>query len=375
MGYISLVWDDRVLQTWHNCLYFFTKECVWLCVGLSTAFFLSFFLSHLFFVVSFLRSICCEHGMKKKDRDLWKSHSKGARDSKSSWKPNRTDDELYEVFLVLRLYVLRMRWASVVLTIQHTFICLLYRRVFLPIIRTLRCYMESGQDYCKVGSIIWIEFFFRLPLLLLLLWLLLLFSIVFFMCILMSVCLPGWLAARLPFQKNIVYRRSRSVGASRFHSFMCAVCPCYVGVRCMLATVFSPFFSFWMLLRSTLFSHSLNFLLSNIKMDLHCSFAKNGFRARIIVCADGYIYICNICVCIDTRRLYDRNESNFCYFYCVYLPNALKLQWISVGCCHVEFLQQIKCIQRMRVCVCVQCAPRSGCKIDRDEIIDFGWPL
>lgn len=160
MGYISLVWDDRVLQTWHNCLYFFTKECVWLCVGLSTAFFLSFFLSHLFFVVSFLRSICCEHGMKKKDRDLWKSHSKGARDSKSSWKPNRTDDELYEVFLVLRLYVLRMRWASVVLTIQHTFICLLYRRVFLPIIRTLRCYMESGQDYCKVGSIIWIEFFF-----------------------------------------------------------------------------------------------------------------------------------------------------------------------------------------------------------------------
>lgn len=134
--------DSRpCVQTWHTQLLVLfhqrkrerasvcARQCVCLCrIEQCVSFFLSFssFFRGVVPLFELLRTLTRRERKKIEERRDLKSHSKGARDSKSSWKLNRTDDRnVYDGVWLLRLYVLRMR-LLLLFWLYHTFVYIIY---------------------------------------------------------------------------------------------------------------------------------------------------------------------------------------------------------------------------------------------------------
>lgn len=156
--------------------------------------------------------------------------------------------------------------------------------------------MESGQDYCKVGSIICINFFsfaaaaafapsssfsfsFRL----------------YFSCVSWCrfVCLADWLPAIS--KKNILYAEEAEV--LELHAFIlldtsnvmsvCAAC---------LLTFFSPHFNYWTVFFVVLKSHSFDFFYCQTLdgYGICIGFSLRIASAPVNVCGNRYICRCMI---------------------------------------------------------------------------------
>ena len=137
--------------------------------------------------------------------------------------------------------------------------------------------MESGQDYCKVGLIIYIR--------------VLCFS--FFFCTCVSSCLFVWLPVHLPFQKERITEE-----VLELHAFILSVHRMLLPAACCCCCFFPTFQLFGC------FSFCFSFtriLLSNIKMDmdLHEFLGKKNGSRRERSRVSMWMYACGECMWIE----------------------------------------------------------------------------
>lgn len=155
--------------------------------------------------------------------------------------------------------------------------------------------MESGQDYCKVGLIIYIYtcvvfLFFLL-----------------YVCIFLSVCLLVWLTVRLPFQKERITEE-----VLELHAFILLVLRMLLPdvVAAVTVAAFFPLFSFSNACRSA--SYSLKFYCQTLRWIWICmSFwiKRTDLVESARICQCRCMRSVNVCRLIERERESKRERN------------------------------------------------------------------